>query len=124
MEEAIPNYFPDERKKRGRPRKNKETMNTQTLKGKKSGKPMNALTEDLLRAPLKMSSPDVEELCRKREEDAMRCGRTVKTIHNVGKRKNETPVLFSNSTDMRVGEKILKANGYVEGESSPTLPGE
>ena len=115
------NNLPDERRKKGQPRKNKDMMNTQTLKGKKAG--MNALTENLLCTPSKINLPDVEELRRKREEDAMRCGRTVKTIHNVGEQKNETPVAFSNSTNGKLDEKIPKPNGYVEGESSPTLSG-
>lgn len=61
-------------------RKNNLPKASSTVHPKKKGKKVSVAIVETMLGNLEGSVADVAELCRKRDEDAMRCGRKTKTV--------------------------------------------
>ena len=77
-----------------------------TKKGKKKTKPMTQATVHVILGRSENVIPNVEDLCRKTEEDAKACGRIVRTVSNAGSRKlapnpTSTPPYDNQSNELR-----------------------
>lgn len=70
---------------RGRARAKAKPRTVPSGKGRKKGQNWPTATADVVVGRTKNPVLDVEELRRKREEDAAACGRVIKTISNAGK---------------------------------------
>ena len=60
-------------------RRKAQSQVSHPLKGKKKGNPVSPAVMDVVFGRVHNIVPDVDELCRKREEDAVKCGRIRKS---------------------------------------------
>lgn len=81
-----------------------------TTKGPKKSQTIGAASVAVVLGMAQKAVPDVQELRRKTEEDALACGRVTRTVSNPGK----VPLCRTTTSTVQTGEENL--------ESTPVLP--
>ena len=95
---------------------------TRTVIGKKKGKAVSPAILDVVFGNLQSSVPDAKELCQKRNEDAMKCGRISREIGSAGKivcftSEGESPTtdraIVKDMSDERTHESTRRNEGSI-----------
>lgn len=112
--EILHEELQEEPSTRPRQREKGKTERRTPAKGKKKAKSITTGTADVLLGRSKNPVPDPEELRRKRIEDAVACGRVVKTISNPAKRQSGPTTPSPEASEKNIDEDLATAGANMD----------
>lgn len=77
-----------------------------SARGKQKGTPVPPKVLDAVFGNLQSCVADVDELRRKRDEDALKCGRVTKSIGDKSKKAHDSNEFSCHSTDVRITKDV------------------
>lgn len=110
-----------ERNTRGRGQGKGKLKETNVVKSKHKGKSVRNGTAEVVLGKAKIKVPDPEELRRKRIEDAVYCGRVIRTVPKPAKRRSCPMTGAGDSSEENIQEELEAADLELHTETAATV---
>lgn len=123
LEETVAEDVAKEPSAKGRGREKGKKVESAAGKGQKNGKKISTATADVVLGRSKSAVPNQEELRRKRIEDAVACGRVVKTISNPAMRKTCPTMARCDTSEEKMDEDMEAADAEHNSQYSTEVAG-